>query len=299
MTVHRLPPPTAHLRRRRLAIVLGVAAVVALTIFFPGSSTLLTDWWWFKEIGYQVVFTRTLITKALLFLAGGGLGFGVLYLNLRIAQRGVANPILLQLAESAPRLNVTVALRRLSIPISLGVGFLSALAATAIWDTVLKAIYGVPFGIADPVFARDVGFYVFTLPVLSIGLGFLLTLTVLSLLLVIPVYVVRGDLIPSERRLRIEPSAGIHVAILLAVYFVLLALELWLVDIPSLLYSTTGPLIGASYTDLHARLPAMRVSAVAALIAAVVIVTGAARGRLGQYAVSAIVAYAIVGVVGR
>ena len=56
-------------------------------------------------------------------------------------------------------------------------------------------------------------------------------------------------------------AAGLHLAILLAALFLLTALRLWLVDIPGLLYSTTGPLVGASYTDLHARLPALRVSA--------------------------------------
>jgi uncharacterized membrane protein (UPF0182 family) len=285
--------------RRRLA-VLGIATTVALVFFFPGSSTLLADWWWFREIGYQIVFTRTLITRALLFLTAGGLTAGVLYLNLRIAQRGlVANPILLQLAESAPRLNVTVALRRLTLPFSLGLGLLAGFAGAAAWDVALRAIYGTPFGIADPVFSRDVGFYVFTLPAISAALGILVTLTTLSLMVVIPVYWVRGDIVAVPRRLRIEPSAGLHIAILLAVYFVLVALELWLVDIPGLLYSTTGPLIGASYTDLHASLPAMRVSAVVAVVAAVAVVVGAVRGRLAQYGLWAVGAYVVVGVVGR
>ena len=164
---------------------------------------------------------------------------------------------------------------------------------------MLRAIYGVPFGTADPVFSRDIGFYVFTLPALSTGLGFLLTLTTLSLLLVVPVYVLRGDVVPAPRGLRIEPSAGLHIAILLALFFVLLALELWLVDIPELLYSTTGPLIGASYTDLHARLPAMHLSAAVALVAAVAVLIGAVRGRLAQYGLLAVGAYAVVGAVGR
>jgi uncharacterized protein len=301
MSAPRILPRGSRPPRRRPGLALGVAAVVLLFIFFPGSSTLLTDWWWFKEIGYEVVFTRTLGTKALLFLIGGGLAAGILYLNLRIAQRGLlANPILLQVAESAPRLNITATVRRLTIPIVAGVGLLSGLASMAVWDVLLRAIYGVPFGVADPVFSRDVGYYVFTLPALSTVFGFLLSLTVLSLLLVVPIYVLRGDVIPSPpRQLRIEPSAAIHVAILLAVFFVLLALELWLVDIPSLLYSTTGPLVGASYTDLHASLPAMRVSAAVALIAAVVILVGAVRGRLAQYGLWAVAAYAVVGIVGR
>jgi uncharacterized membrane protein (UPF0182 family) len=301
MTSPRLPPRKGRPPRRRLGLALGVAAVVALVIFFPGSSALLADWWWFKEIGYEVVFTRTLLARALLFLTGGGVATAILYLNLRIAQRGLlANPILLQLAQSAPRLNITATLRRLTIPAAAGVGLLSGLASMAAWGVMLRAIYGVPFGVADPVFSRDVGYYVFTLPALSTAFGFLLTLTVLSLLLVVPVYVLRGDLVPGPRRqLRIEPSAAIHVAVLVAVFFALLALELWLVDIPRLLYSTTGPLIGASYTDLHARLPAMRLSAAVAVIAAVVVVVGAVRGRLAEYGLWAVAAYVVVGVVGR
>jgi len=285
--------------RRRL-VILAIVAIALLGIFFPGLIALVTDWWWFQEIGYQIVFTRTLGTRVLLFLAGGGFAFGLLYLNLRIAQRGlVPNPILLQLAQSAPRLNLTVALRRASLPAALGLGLLAGLGATAAWDVVLAAIYRVPFGIKDPVFSRDIGFYVFTLPALSAALGFLATVATLSLVLLVPVYAVRGDLVPAPRRLRIEPSAGLHIAIVLAVLLLLSALRLWMVDIPSLLYSTTGPLVGASYTDLHAQLPALRLSAVVAGLAAVAIVIGALRDRLLPYGLWAVGGYLVVAFVGR
>jgi uncharacterized membrane protein (UPF0182 family) len=277
---------------RRLALILGIGAFAALGIFFPGLVVLLTDWWWFREIGYQIVFTQVLTTRLLLFLGAGGITFVVLYLNLRIAQRGlVANPILLQLAQSAPRLNLTVALRRLSLPLALGLGLLAGLGATAAWGLVLQAIYGTQFGIADPAFSRDIGFYVFRLPALSAAIGFLFTLTGLSFALVVAVYWVRGDLVPGPRRLQIEPSAGLHLAILLAVLLLLTALRLWTVDIPSLLYSTTGPLIGASYTDLHARLPALRFTAVLAGLAAFAVLIGAMRGRLVAYGLWAIGGY--------
>jgi uncharacterized membrane protein (UPF0182 family) len=286
--------------RHRLALFLGIAALAALGVFFPGLVALLTDWWWFREIGYEIVFTRSLTAQILLFLAVGGLTFGVLYLNLRVAQRGlVANPILLQLAQSAPRLNLTVALRRLSLPLSLGLGLLAGLGATAAWELVLRAIYGVPFGIADPVFSRDIGFYMFALPALSAAIGVLLTLAVISLVFVVPVYWVRGDLVPGPRRLQIEPSAGLHIAILLAALFILIALQLWVVDIPGLLYSTTGPLIGASYTDLHAQLPALRLSAILAVVAAVVVLIGAVRGRLVRYGLWAVGGYLAVAFAGR
>src|SRR3954451_14321156 len=200
--------------RRRFPLVPVIAAFAALVLFFPAAIGLLTDWWWFREIGYQVIFARALTTRVLLFLAASGLTAGVLYLNLRVAQRGlVANPVLLELAPSAPQLKLTAALRRRSLPLSVGLGVLAGLGATSAWDLALRAIYGTPFGIADPVFSRDIAFYVFTLPALSAALGFLLTLNAISLALVVPVYWVRGDLVPGPRRLRIEPSAALHIAV--------------------------------------------------------------------------------------
>jgi uncharacterized protein len=285
--------------RRRLTLILLSAAFAALFLF-PSFGALLTDWWWFGEIGYRVVFTRELTTRVLLFLAAGGLTFGVLYLNLRAAQRGlVPNPVVLQLGPEAQPVDISAALRRLSLPVSLGFGVLAGFAATPAWDLVLRAIHRTPFGIADPIFARDIGFYVFTLPALAAALGFLTTLAVISLFLLIPIYWMRGDIVLRPRRLMVEPSAGLHLAVLLAATFLLTALRLWLVEIPGLLYSTTGPLTGASYTDLHARLPALRVSAVAAVLAAVAIVIGGIQRRLPRYGLPALAGYLALAVLGR
>jgi len=291
--------------RRRLVWIL-VIAVFAAFFFFPSLISLLVDWWWFQEIGYQVVFTRELVTRVLLFLVAGGLTFGTLYLNLRTAQRGlVPDPIVFRIGQSVPRVDLTRALLRLSLPVSLFIAVVVGFGATPAWAIVLRFIYGTPFGIKDPVFSRDIGFYVFTLPGLSAALGFISALLVLSLITAVPAYALRGDILlgsggPRQPpRLRVEPSAGLHLASLLAALFLITALRLWLVDIPNLLYSSTGPLVGASYTDLHASLPALRVSAVVALLAAVMVMIGGVRGRLGRSAVLAIGGYMAVAIVGR
>jgi uncharacterized protein len=291
--------------RRRLVLI-ALIAVFAALFFFPSIISLLVDWWWFQEIGYQVVFTRELVTRVLLFLVAGGLTFGVLYLNLRTAQRGlVPDPIVFRIGQSAPRVDLTRALLRVSLPVSLFLAVMAGFAATPGWEMVLRFIYGTPFGIKDPVFSRDIGFYVFTLPGLSAALAFLSALAVISLIMAVPAYVLRGDILlggggPRQPpRLRIEPSAGLHLAILLATLFLATALRLWLVDIPDLLYSTTGPLVGASYTDLHARLPALRVSAVVALLAAIAVMVGGMRQQLARFALLAIGGYLVVATLGR
>jgi uncharacterized protein len=293
------------LSRRRLIFALLTLAFLAL-FFFPSLIGLLVDWWWFREIGYQIVFTRELLTRVLLFLVVGGLTFGAFYLNLRTAQRGlVPDPVVFRIGQRVPTVDLTRALLRVSFPVSLFLSVLAGFAATPAWALVLRFIYGTPFGIRDPVFARDIGFYVFTLPGLTAGLALLSALASISLIMAIPVYALRGDILlgsggPRQPpRLRVEPSAALHLGMLLGSIFLLTALRLWLVDIPNLLYSTTGPLVGASYTDLHARLPALRVSAVVALIAGVVVIIGARQQRLGRSAVLAVGGYLAVAILGR
>ena len=99
--------------------------------------------------------------------------------------------------------------------------------------------------------------------------------------------------------LRFDPAAGKHFAILIAAWLLLIALRLWLVDAPQLLYSTTGPLVGASYTDLHATLPALRVTAVLALIGAVMVLVGGMRGTLARYGLWAVAGYLLAALLGR
>jgi hypothetical protein len=155
--------------------MLVILALAALIFAFPAFTALLTDWWWFREIGYEVVFIRELLTRSLLFLIVGAVTSVALYLNLRIVNVG----------PSVPELDLTRALRRVSLPFSLVLGLLAGLGAAPAWDLVLQMINRTPFGTLDPVFSRDIGFYVFTLPGLSAAIGFLSSLTVGCLILLL------------------------------------------------------------------------------------------------------------------
>ncbi len=288
------------MRRGRAPLVIAVAIAFLLFIVVPAASGFFADLWWFREIAYDVVFIRTVTTRLLLFLVAGAVGSATLYLNLSIAQRGVVpEPVMVRMGEAVAPVDVAGATRRLRLPISILFGIVFGLGVSATWQVLLQWLHRTPFDVADPVFSRDIGYYVFSLPALSVALGMISTLAFVSLLATVPTYFFRGDVVVSPRRLRIEPSAGVHLAILLAVPFVVTALRLWFVDSAELLYSTTGPLVGASYTDLHATLPAIRVSAIAALAAAVVVLVGGARRMLGWYGVLAVGGYVSVAILGR
>ncbi len=281
-------------------MLVGFAVVAAILVLFPLTSPVLTDWWWFKEIGYQVVFTTELVTQSLLFTAAALLSSVIVYLNLRIAQRGlVPFPVTVGTIGQGPVLNLTALLARFTVPISLVVGLLFGLAVTPAWQVALAAIHRTPFGAVDPLFSRDIGYYVFILPALAAGLALASSLVTICILVLLPMYWTRGDIVIRPRQIRVEPSAGVHLAVVLAVLFVIAALQLWFVDAPGLVYSQTGPLVGASYTDIHARLPAIRLSAVVALLGGVLVVGGALTQRLPRYALFAVGSYLVVAVVGR
>src|SRR3989454_110118 len=255
LSVARLPPR----RRRRL----GLVVLVLLFAFFLLLSNLVplaAEWLWFQALGYERVFTTRLVAEAVLGVAVGGAGFAFLYANLRIAQRGlVPNPLVVQVSGAAA-VDVTRLLRRLALPTALGLALLFGMGAAGGWLGVLQFLHRTPFGATDPVFGREVGYYVFTLPVIAGAIGLGIAVTTLTLLATIVLYVVRRDIVVFRRQVTVEPSARLHLAVLIALLFVLVALRVYFVRLPGLLYSTTGPLVGASYADLHAQLTGLRLA---------------------------------------
>lgn len=288
-------------RRNAPAVILLTVALFAL-VLIPLSTGLLVDFWWFRELGFTVLFSKTLTTRLLLF-GGAALTVGALvFFNLRLAQRGIVpDTVKLQLGltADAPHVDVAAGVKRVSTPAAVIVGLFFGLSANGLWDVVLQAVNQTPFGTTDPIFGRDVAYYVFTLPALAAILAVVASIAVILLLMLVVVYFVRGDIVVLPHRLRVEPAAGMHLAVILATLFVVWALQLWFVDSSTLLFSRTGPLVGASYTDMHATLPALRVSAFTAIFAAAFVIFGGIKRQLGFNAVVAIGVYVVIAVVGR
>jgi uncharacterized membrane protein (UPF0182 family) len=293
----RLPPLPRSFRRFVLGIV---AALFVALIVVPWLASFATDWLWYKEIGFQSVFATSLIWRIGLFLIGGGFAFGYIYGNVRLARgTGTGFPVLYVNRGDGVSIDVSRMLTRLFLPASLVLAFLTAVSASASWLVVLKGFNGVPIGTRDPLFGRDISFYLFRLPLISGVLGTLITLTFLAIVAVAVMYWMRNDITLPPRRASAKPRAARHLGVLLIVLFALIAVRLWIVATASLLYSTTGPLLGASYTDAHVALPGLYVSAIAALVAAAWVAGGIARGKLVWSAISATVFYTVVSVLAR
>jgi uncharacterized membrane protein (UPF0182 family) len=282
-------------------IVLGIIALVFVAlIVVPWLASFFTDWLWFKEVGFQTVFATSLVWRISLFFIGGALAFVFFYGNVRVARgAGSGFPVLFINRGDGVNVDVSRLFTKLFFPAAIVLSFLTAISLSAWWLTLLKGLNGVALGARDPLFNRDISFYLFRLPLISGVLGTLITLTLLSFVATAAMYWLRNEITLPPRRASAKPRAARHLGGLLVLLFVLLAIRTWIVDTSGLLFSTTGPLIGASYTDVHIALPGLYVCAVVGVLAAVWVMFGIVRDKLVWSAVSATVVYVAVSVLAR
>jgi uncharacterized membrane protein (UPF0182 family) len=251
-----------------------ILALVLLLVVIGGlgqAVSLYTDWLWFDEVQYTQVFVTILLARTGLVVVTALALFTVLYANVWIALRRAAPDVLWELDNQLRlpgREVLDLALGRALPGLLAVVSLLAGFAAASHWRAVMSWWYQVPFGVTDPLFDRDVGFFVFTLPVWRLLVGWTTGLVIASLVLAAVVHLLRGGLALTEQRPRVSAGARSHLLILAALWLLMKAAGFWL-DRYELVRSPRGVVFGASYTDIHASLPALSVLTVLAVAAAV------------------------------
>ncbi len=136
---------------------------------FPKLASLYTDYLWFGSIDQQGVFTTILWSKVTAGVITTLVVSAVLYVNVAYADKAADGHTSMRLrdAEGIAQVDLGEVLPRLLRIGTIIVGLLTGLAASEYWDEYLLWQNASDFGIDDPVFGRDVSFYVFTLPLLE------------------------------------------------------------------------------------------------------------------------------------
>ena len=240
------------------------------SLFIGQAVSLYTDWLWFQEVGFTQVFTKTLALKFFLAAVFGGFFFALIYFNVRFAaQRPQGFRFFVQenIIELPSLEIVEPLLRRLLLPVAALLGLMTAPQAAAHWETLLLFLNARPFGLADPLFGLDVGFYVFRFPALVSLYHWLLFALGLVLSATAATYLLYQSLRLTPNGLFLTQRARAHLFVLLGALLVVKGAG-YVLDGFNLLYSTRGASFGAGYTDVYAYLPALRLLAVLSLLAA-------------------------------
>ncbi|MDP3057273.1 MAG: UPF0182 family protein [bacterium] len=276
--------------------------IFATFILFSSIIALVTDWWWFSEVSHTQIFIKSLTAKIALFSAAGIFTAIFLLANFSLALRSKISWTAM-LPESLIGQPVNVdnrIVKRSAVIFSLAIAFFFGLVAAANWQDVLKFISGAAFGSSDPIFNKDIGFYIFSLPVFQTGLGLIKFLVLLSLAGCAIIYFLRGSLNVANLRLlkqlQIERGARIHLGILLVIFLGTIAAGVYLSRF-ELLTSQSGLVFGAMYTDTTVRIFMLWISITAVALAAVSAAFWAWKGNLSLL-VGAVSLYVVVGFAG-
>ncbi|KRT73967.1 MAG: hypothetical protein XU13_C0010G0009 [Candidatus Rokubacteria bacterium CSP1-6] len=247
-----------------LLLIVGALALVGQAV------PLYTDWLWFQEVGYAGVFVTILSLRGWLFI-GVGLGtFLFLYLNLTLAARTARPDALWELEDQLglpSRAVLEPLIRRLLLPVLAVVSFFSGVSASGNWETVLEYFNATPFDTTDPLFNRDLSFYVFTLPFWRLLYGWAMLLLTATMGLGLALYVLQRSLVLTARGPRLAAGARAHLLLLGTALLGFKAWGFWL-DRFDLLFSPRGVVFGASYSDVNASLPVLGILAALALLCA-------------------------------
>jgi hypothetical protein len=263
-------PKEGEMRKRiTWGIILLVLFLLAGGLSF--AVEMYFDWLWFGELGKTVLFTTALYAKSGIFTTVLAGAFLFLFINLWFANRG---PGAIQISIPTPDGRITaytfdpVTVQRVLGLLALVVGFLFAVRGAAQWETIWRWLYRVDFGRQDPIFARDISYYFFTLPMLEEAVRFGMLLSLLAIVGTLALYYFKGAFSLQIARQSRRGRAGTHVSLLASVFFILLAANAYL-DRFGILFANHQLLYGASYADLYARLPVLNILVVTALLCAV------------------------------
>ena len=261
---------------RRSRILIGIAiAVVVLLLIGPRFIDTYVDWLWFGELGYRSVFTTTLVTRLVVFLVAALLIGGVVFAALALSYRN--RPVFVPTAgpnDPVARYRTTVMarLRLFGLGLPLFIGLLAGIVGQTYWVQVQLFLHGGSFGVTDPQFGMDLGFYAFDLPFYRLVLNFLFVATFLALIANLLGHYLFGGIRLSGRTGALSRAARIQLVALVGTLILLKAFAYWL-DRYELLSHTRGgkPFTGAGYTDINAVLPAKLILLAIAVICAVAV----------------------------
>jgi uncharacterized protein len=257
-------------RRSRILIMIALGVVVLL-LAGPRFIDAYVDWLWFGELGYRSVFTTVLVTRIVVFLVGGLLVGGIVFAGFAVAYR--TRPVFVPNNDNDPvaryRAVILSRLRLVGIGIPGAVGLLAGVVAQSYWVRIQLFLHGGEFGIRDPQFGKDLGFYAFELPFYRLALSYLFVAVFLALVANVLSHYIFGGIRLSGRTGALSRAARIQLVSLVGLLVVLKAVAYWL-DRYELLSHTRGgkPFTGAGYTDINAVLPAKLILMAIALICA-------------------------------
>jgi uncharacterized membrane protein (UPF0182 family) len=244
------------LRKRKL-LWIGAASVLGGLIGVSVGVSWLVKWLWMVQLGYETVFWRLWSTRLILFISAFGLVFAYCWGHGRILLRYTVTPQPGEAAASMSPMGLenyqsTVRQSRAALAVFSGlVAVVFGFVFSGHWDTFFRFYWSQAVAQTDPIYQRDLGFYLFRLPLYELFQNSALGLTMVVLAVVVLGYASAGAVRRGEARQWLVSSSVLRHISLTSLPF--LAFWGWgyYLDRFQLLYGRGGVVFGAGYTDVN------------------------------------------------
>ena len=242
-----------------------MAAILIGLIFLSSIGRgVVTDWLWFGELGFRGIFVKVIFTKVILFIVGFVVTSVLVGVALIVAKKASSGSVDAPIPESLVSVITKVILiGGVLASIILGIIFGSLFSGQ--WELFLRFTNAATFGISDPVYGRDISFFVFALPMYSFIQSWIFGVGVVCLIgsaiIAFGTYTMRGV------SFTLTPALRNHFVIIGALLVLVASVGLW-IDRLELVHSDGGVVFGATYADIHSKQPALLITSILGLLTA-------------------------------
>jgi uncharacterized membrane protein (UPF0182 family) len=254
----------------RAWLIVAAVVLVILLLSLRGLSRFYTDYLWFKDVGFAHTWRALLSAKIVPAVIFSAVFFVVILVNLIVADR-----IAPRYRGTGPEDEIIERYRGYVAPyagrVRVGVAFFFSLimgsGVSAQWQNWILFSNSTSFGTKDPQFHKDISFYVFRLPFLQFAAGWIFAALLVVLIVSAVFHYLNGGIRLQSPFQRVTPQVKVHLSVLLGLMALTKTYQYYLAQF-ALTKSKTGFVDGATYTDVHAHLPALRLLMVISIAAA-------------------------------
>lgn len=258
------------MRNIKMPIILVVVLLVVvylLNLFL----NYYGEWLWFNNMNYGSVFDTMILAKVTSFAVFFLVFVLFAAIQIRIAyQRGSLSRPFISLKVDDPRQFILPFYQGKGIAwfwavLILFIGSLMGSTAVDQWSDFLKFIHASSFGISEPIFGKDAGFYIFKLPTYQFVTGWYLFMVGLTFMAVLISYYLDDAISSAGTNFQSSRLVKRHL-ISLSGFFVLGISVMYFLKLYDILYSSHGAAYGPSYVDVNAHIPAYWVISILSIV---------------------------------
>ncbi len=261
--------------KKWMALIIGLFAIIGILIATVKFIFLdfFVDLWWFQNQGMTLYYALRILYPYLVLIFFTSIFFGIFYVNFRIASQ------IIGFTDKAPGFKekkwlkyVNHAFRNMYIILSFVMALIIAIPIFRDWENSLLFLFGNNSDVLDPLFGKDISFYLFSLPIYNLLQKEILIVITIMLAGVMFIYWYEEASTPIEYR-KSPKKARWHTSILVLLIFSILCWG-FMLERYDLLYETVNlPIFkGPGYVEMNIILPFIWLKVISILLTGIFLV---------------------------